>query len=89
MLLALKISDAEGAKMKNVCAAYHKSIAKVYGKDPGFFDDEEFNKLKDQIIKHESKLLKVINFKMEIPIPYPVVEKMMSLFFNSKTTYIS
>jgi len=83
MLLALKLKDTDGAKMKNVCAAYHKTIAKVENKEKiEIMDEEVFNKIKEKIIIHESKLLKVIDFTLDIPLPYPYVEKILQRYFK-------
>lgn len=83
MLLALKLKDTDGAKMKNVCAAYHKTIAKVENKEKiEIMDEEIYNRIKEKIIVHESKLLKAIDFTLEIPLPYPIVEKILSRYFK-------
>jgi hypothetical protein len=83
MLLALKLKDTDGAKMKSVCAAYHKTIAKVENKEKiEIMDEEIYNKIKEKIIVHESKLLKVIDFTLDIPLPYPYVEKILTRYFK-------
>jgi len=83
MLLALKLKDTDGAKMKSVCAAYHKTIAKVENKEKiEIMDGEIYNKIKEKIIVHESKLLKVIDFTLDIPLPYPYVEKILTRYFK-------
>jgi len=75
MLLALKMKDTDGAKMKSVCAAYHKTISKVEGKESiEIMDENIFNRIKEKIINHESKLLTLIGFNLDIPLPYPYVE---------------
>lgn len=69
--------------MKSVCAAYHKTIAKVENKEKiEIMDGEIYNKIKEKIIVHESKLLKVIDFNLDIPLPYPYVEKILQRYFK-------
>jgi len=82
MILALKLKDTEGSKMKNVCAAYHKTIAKVEEKESEIMDEEIYSKIKERIIVHEAKLLKVLSFQFEIPLPYYYVEKVMRKNFK-------
>jgi len=83
MLLALKLKDTEGAKMKSVCAAYHKTIAKVENRDRiEIMDETIYNQIKEKIIIHESKLLKVLGFTLEIPLPYPYVERIVTRYFR-------
>lgn len=37
-------------------------------------DEERFKSIKEKVINHESKLLSLIDFTLEQPLPYPYVE---------------
>jgi hypothetical protein len=52
-------------------------------------EEELFNKTRDDIVIHESKLLKIIDFNLEIPVPYPILDKIMQTYFsNSQLAFI-
>ena len=85
MLLALKLKDIEGAKMRNICYGYHKVMAKVEKRDKlDILDEETLQKIREKIIIHENKLLKVINFEFEMPLPYPYIDRIAEKYFKCK-----
>ena len=88
MILAMKLKDTEGSKMKSVCAAYHKTIAKVEEKESEIMDEEIFSKIKERIIIHESKLLRVLNWNFEIPLPFMCIEKIARKYFKGISAFI-
>ena len=85
MLLALKLKDIEGPKMRNICIGYHKIMAKVEKKDRAeTLDEEKIQKIREKIIIHENKLLKVLNFEFDLPLPYLYIDKIVEKYFKSK-----
>ena len=85
MLLALKLKDIEGAKMKNICNVYHKIMAKVQKKDRiDILDDDQLQQIRDKIIIHENKLLKVINFEFDFPLPILYIDRIVDKYYKGK-----
>ena len=89
MILAMKLKDTEGSKMKSVCSAYHKTIAKVEEKESEIMDEEIFFKIKERISIYEAKLLKVLNWNFEIPLPFICIEKIARKYFKGLTQQLN
>ena len=60
-------------------------MAKVEKKDRAeTLDEEKIQKIREKIIIHENKLLKVLNFEFDLPLPYLYIDKIVEKYFKSK-----
>ena len=76
--------------MKNICNVYHKIMAKVQKKDRiDILDDEQLQQISNKIIIHENKLLKILEFEFDFPLPTLYIDKIVDKYYRRKAYYLT